>query len=260
MLGHCPSSQWSKNFVYYIEAYGTTVKFSQDIYCAQIGFFNNKIKFYNCSMDADTSTFSISVENANATIIKLFKDKEFIVVLSPLNSGTSTFTLTCNKGKPNDIRGAFTTWEYANSTTTITTIGSGNKQLLIHWTGGSWPPAPYLCSLKITVKLLNGTLLPNVPITAEDESGNRYHQITSDMAQASFFLLSGTYNVTVTYNNRTYSGTILVYHDIETTFMVGSEPTTHLMPPAKPPINWLLITFIILIALGVIGYSATKKD
>jgi hypothetical protein len=100
------------NLAFRLNAYGTVIAFSQDIYCTQLayeysGTFTNNTAwiFQNLKMDGETiPQWKITVVGGNVTITRLFRDKVLAFTVSGPTGKTYTVSFTSPYGRPASVK------------------------------------------------------------------------------------------------------------------------------------------------------------
>jgi hypothetical protein len=159
--------RWSSQYVYYVKDYDTTIKFNNDLYCQQIGFFSDKIKFYNASMNGETDTFWLSTKNANVTVTTLFTGKRCVFSLTAPSTTNSTLYLG-NLNEPTYVQvngveqNKGTAWSYTSTTLTINTTHSSTATITVDWNPRDVGPS-FLRQTKLNGLATTYTFEPSQP-------------------------------------------------------------------------------------------------
>jgi hypothetical protein len=137
------SLKWSPDVHLKLPAYNTTITFDDWVYMDSFEWDDSnatQVTFNNIKMDGETlSSWSVSIENANLTVLHLFKfSNKLDFRIAALNETTSiTKVSTAGKGKPVDIfcngtkQNETSTWTYALNIVTLnmTHLSATNPQV-----------------------------------------------------------------------------------------------------------------------------------
>jgi hypothetical protein len=137
------SLKWSPDVHFRLPAYDTTITFDDWIYIDSFEWDDSnatQVTFNNIKMDGETlSSWSISVQNANLTVLHLFQfsNKLDLRIIAPNETTSITKVSTAAKGKPVDIfcngtkQNENSTWTYALNILTLnmTHLSATNHQV-----------------------------------------------------------------------------------------------------------------------------------
>jgi hypothetical protein len=169
--------KWSPDVHFKLPAYNTTIAFDDWVYMDSFewdGSNATQVTFNNIKMEGETlSSWSVSIENANLTVLHLFKfsNKLDLRIVAPNETTSITKVSTAGKGKPVDIlcngtkQNETSTWTYALNTVTLnmTHLSATNPQVCFNVEIFLHPPAiDPTVAIEVGVVVAGGAILAYV--------------------------------------------------------------------------------------------------